>query len=176
MSVSTRTRFEILKRDGFRCRYCGATSIQSPLHVDHVIPVAEGGSDDPANLTAACAGCNLGKSDVELDDIRIASDMGADSVREHAAQVRAYLGAQRDLQAAREEAAAWVIDEWHSIVGRQTNGPIQARLRSAMMTHSFEEMFTAMHALRRKDDEKALGAQASLAYFNGVLRNMRQER
>ena len=32
----------------------------------HIVPVAAGGTDDPANLVAACQDCNLGKSDQVL--------------------------------------------------------------------------------------------------------------
>jgi 5-methylcytosine-specific restriction endonuclease McrA len=40
----------VLRRDGFRCVYCGATANL----VDHVVPLAAGGSAfDPANLKAA---------------------------------------------------------------------------------------------------------------------------
>ena len=31
-------RMQVLARDGFRCRYCGATPFQTELHADHVIP------------------------------------------------------------------------------------------------------------------------------------------
>lgn len=65
-SISTRRRFEIFKRDGFRCRYCGRTSDEAKLHVDHVDPVALGGSDDDANLVTACSDCNLGKAAIPL--------------------------------------------------------------------------------------------------------------
>lgn len=58
-----RLRFAILKRDGFACHYCGRKPPEVELHVDHVIPVADGGTDDPANLVAACFDCNAGKSD-----------------------------------------------------------------------------------------------------------------
>ncbi len=60
MGVTKRLRFEILSRDGFACVYCGADSTQ--LHVDHVIPQALGGTDDPSNLATACADCNAGKA------------------------------------------------------------------------------------------------------------------
>lgn len=56
-------RFEILTRDGFRCRYCGATAEVATLHIDHVLPRSMGGRDDRANLVTACADCNSGKSD-----------------------------------------------------------------------------------------------------------------
>jgi 5-methylcytosine-specific restriction endonuclease McrA len=32
------------------------------LHVDHVIPVSLGGTNEPWNLVAACVPCNLGKA------------------------------------------------------------------------------------------------------------------
>jgi hypothetical protein len=65
--VSKRLRFEVLKRDGHTCRYCGAKAPDVPLTVDHVTPVALGGRDEPSNLVTACRGCNSGKSSVSPD-------------------------------------------------------------------------------------------------------------
>lgn len=62
MAISKRMRFEILRRDNFRCYYCGATAAESDLHVDHVIPVTLGGTDIAENLVTSCADCNAGKS------------------------------------------------------------------------------------------------------------------
>lgn len=67
MAVSKRLRYEILRRDGNRCRYCGASAEDSPLTVDHVVPTALGGSDDPSNLVAACKDCNAGKTSSNPD-------------------------------------------------------------------------------------------------------------
>lgn len=64
MAVSRRLRFEILRRDGYACRYCGSRAPDVSLTVDHVIPVALGGGDEPSNLVAACSGCNSGKASV----------------------------------------------------------------------------------------------------------------
>lgn len=59
-----RIRRLILERDGYRCRVplaggqlCGAYA----EHVDHVRRRVDGGTDDPANLRAACAPHNLGR-------------------------------------------------------------------------------------------------------------------
>lgn len=55
------TRFEVFRRDRFKCQYCGAQIQDTELHVDHVIPRKLGGTDDPFNLVTACTACNLGK-------------------------------------------------------------------------------------------------------------------
>lgn len=67
MAVSRRMRFEVLRRDNHTCQYCGGVAPDVPLHIDHVIPVALGGSDEPGNLVAACKDCNNGKSSVPAD-------------------------------------------------------------------------------------------------------------
>ena len=61
--LPARLRFRILARDGFRCRYCGRLG-GTPgvvLHVDHIVPVAAGGTMSEDNLRTACEECNLGK-------------------------------------------------------------------------------------------------------------------
>lgn len=63
-------RYEVLKRDHFRCVLCGAspaTHLGCILHVDHVIPYSRGGKTIPANLRTLCEPCNLGKG-ARLED------------------------------------------------------------------------------------------------------------
>lgn len=62
-SASKRVRYQILERDEFACRYCGANGPGTFLEVDHVVPHSRGGSNDTWNLTAACQPCNAGKTD-----------------------------------------------------------------------------------------------------------------
>ena len=80
MAVSRRLRFEVLKRDGHACRYCGETAPTVKLTVDHVIPKALGGADDPTNLVTACQPCNSGKSSVPADAPTVAQ-VSDDAVR-----------------------------------------------------------------------------------------------
>lgn len=79
MSIGKRKRFAILKRDGFRCRYCGAFPTVGALRVDHIHPRAEGGGDEPENLITSCFDCNAGKADVLLEqDVKASDDDAAD--------------------------------------------------------------------------------------------------
>lgn len=60
----TFTRVDILdlyKRQGGRCVYC-SVDLQHRYEVDHIIPVARGGSNWPSNLQLLCRPCNRSKS------------------------------------------------------------------------------------------------------------------
>lgn len=67
MTVTKRTRFEVLRRDDHTCQYCGAKAPDVTLQIDHVIPVALGGDDKPGNLVTACRDCNSGKASIPPD-------------------------------------------------------------------------------------------------------------
>ncbi len=56
--VSAGMRARVTARDG-RCRYCG-TEV-GPFAVDHVVPIALGGSNRIGNLVLACVECNTRK-------------------------------------------------------------------------------------------------------------------
>ena len=57
-------RYDIMKRDGFRCQLCGATASDGvTLHIDHIVPVSKGGKTVPSNLRTLCSRCNMGKRD-----------------------------------------------------------------------------------------------------------------
>lgn len=94
MAVSKRTRYEVLRRDNYTCRYCRSDS--NPLTIDHVTPVALGGSDDPSNLVAACRECNAGKGSSAPDQALVA-DVDQDALRWAAAMNLAAERAAKDL-------------------------------------------------------------------------------
>lgn len=59
--IPGRLRHRVFERDGYRCRECGATNKETTLHVDHIIPVAKGGTNKLSNLQTLCEKCNLSK-------------------------------------------------------------------------------------------------------------------
>lgn len=61
--MSASLRYDVLKRDNYRCCICGASRNDgAKLHVDHITPVSKGGKTTMSNLQTLCEQCNLGKS------------------------------------------------------------------------------------------------------------------
>jgi hypothetical protein len=56
--------YEVLKRDGFRCRYCGLDGSRSfsawlALSWDHLLPKGHPERDNPEYIVASCMFCNV---------------------------------------------------------------------------------------------------------------------
>jgi 5-methylcytosine-specific restriction enzyme A len=60
ISIPKAVREYVLQRDNYQCRSCGATAA---LSIDHIIPLASGGSNDMSNLQTLCSRCNSRKQD-----------------------------------------------------------------------------------------------------------------
>jgi hypothetical protein len=59
-------RFQVLRRDGFKCQYCGRNPPEVKLHIDHLRPWSSGGLNLLENLRTSCEACNLGKGASQL--------------------------------------------------------------------------------------------------------------
>lgn len=57
----------VKERDGFKCVNCNS---REQLTIDHIVPKAEGGSDELSNLRTLCKGCNVMKADKPSAKIR----------------------------------------------------------------------------------------------------------
>lgn len=75
MAVSKRLRFAVFQRDDHTCQYCGRHAGEDGcvLEIDHILPRALGGKDEPANLVTACRDCNVGKSSSIIEEPTVAA-------------------------------------------------------------------------------------------------------
>jgi len=61
--IPSEVRKYVYQRDKFQCQSCGKKIEETPLNVDHIIPLAKGGSNDISNLQTLCRLCNQKKKD-----------------------------------------------------------------------------------------------------------------
>ncbi len=63
MTIPTKLRISLEKRDKKRCAYCLTSEDNCGLkmHVDHITPEASGGDTTSENLCLACFSCNVHK-------------------------------------------------------------------------------------------------------------------
>lgn len=62
--MNSSLRYDVLRRDGFKCQLCGRSAGDGiQLEVDHIKPISKGGKTERSNLRTLCRDCNRGKSD-----------------------------------------------------------------------------------------------------------------
>ncbi len=61
ISIPPEVRAYVFQRDHYQCQSCGKMQTQTALQVDHIIPIANGGSNDLSNLQTLCRRCNQQK-------------------------------------------------------------------------------------------------------------------
>lgn len=63
----------IFKMQNGKCAYC-YVNLRKGKHIDHIMPLSKGGSNDPSNLQYLCVSCNVRKG--ARDPIEFARQMG----------------------------------------------------------------------------------------------------
>lgn len=90
MAVTKLLRFEVFKRDGFQCAYCGQVPPNVILELDHINPKSEGGGDDINNLLTSCFDCNRGKRNITLQKIPSKLKENLEVLQEKELQLKEY--------------------------------------------------------------------------------------
>ena len=109
-AIGKKARFEVFKRDGFTCQYCGAKPPGVLLQVDHIVAVASGGRNDADNLVTSCQPCNIGKG---ARSLTVAPQSLADKAAEVAEREAQLLGFHAIMEAKRDrlDAEVWRVLE-----------------------------------------------------------------
>jgi 5-methylcytosine-specific restriction endonuclease McrA len=83
-TISSKMLQRIIDRDGINCHYCGmelsfdmSDSIMQYRTVDHIQPLAMGGSNHIDNLVLACKSCNSKKHTKHYQEIRFRGEVNA---------------------------------------------------------------------------------------------------
>jgi len=90
MAITKKIRFEVFKRDYFKCQYCGKTPPDVTLEVDHIKPKSKKVTDDINNLVTACFDCNRGKKHIELNKLPNTIILNSEILKEKESQYLEY--------------------------------------------------------------------------------------
>lgn len=188
MAVSTRTRFEVFKRDRFTCAYCGRTPPEVLLHVDHVVPVAAGGGDDMTNLITSCQTCNLGKGPRMLEEgtAPVVGRATVEDLQERIEQSKAYMELLAGAQAIQGHQVQMVIDAWAEAYGARVeersdgtvwvlDGGVWPDQRSIRMFLRDLPLERVLEAIDRTAWIKRSPGDDARRYFYGICHRMLRE-
>jgi len=162
-SLSKKTRFEVFKRDGFVCQYCGSKPPSVVLHVDHIVAVAAGGGNEMDNLVTSCSSCNQGKSD---RDLRVAPQSLSDKAADIAEREQQLLGYQSVMQ---EKSDRLDAETWE-VVGALKPGADHFPRRDFLSVRMFVERLGLFEVLEAADIATLARMYGSrkFRYFCGV--------
>lgn len=176
-NLSKRKRFEIFKRDGFTCQYCGSQPPNVVLVIDHIEPVSKGGSNDEMNLISSCEACNQGKSDKLLQNIHPQPDADLEwlQLQQEIAELRRFQLAKKTkdkliLSIIENLHATWVEysgEHWED--ERDT-------IRKMLVNSSPEIVEEVLINVGNKVSGKYVSRYEWKQYAFGMLRNIRNER
>ncbi len=173
-AVGKRVRFEVFKRDGFKCMYCGAHPPDVLLQCDHIEPVSLGGSNEPDNLITACQPCNIGKSNIPLSAVPTSLADKAALVIERESQIAGYEAVMKARRMRIEADAEEVLDAFcqaHRIKGISMRD--FESIKHFVVKLGLDAVLTAMDlATSRKPYSKP----QSFRYFCGVCWNLIREK
>jgi len=146
--LSKKTRFEVFKRDSFKCQYCGRSAPDVILVIDHIRPVSKAGENDLLNLITACDGCNSGKGDRLLDDqsTLVKQRQQLEELNERREQLEMLLAWKESLASFKEDVVERLCDYWRSRTpGWSLNESGRQTIRRLLAKFSADEVVEAMN-------------------------------
>lgn len=173
MSVSKRKRFNVFKRDGFTCQYCGAKPPKVVLECDHIIPVSKGGKDEHHNLITSCFSCNRGKSNILLTDLPETFLNKAEELKEKRDQLKAYnqlvISYEKEIkkQIDQVDQAYQDCNEGYVLTDSFRNGTVRKFIDALGVRYVVDNMYTACYKVRHE--------QYAIKYFCGICWNQIRE-
>lgn len=172
-AISKKTRFEVFKRDGFSCQYCGAHPPAVTLQVDHIVAVAKGGDNGMDNLITACQPCNLGKSANSLTDVPQSLKTKAADIAEREEQLKGY-HAVIEGRRHRIDDESWGVAEVLRPGCSQKGFPKDWRLSIRSFLEKLD-YWTVLGAMERAAIKQPYSESHAFRYFCGICWNKIKE-
>ncbi len=170
MAIGKKVRLEILKRDNFKCTYCGRKPPEVTLEVDHIIAVTQGGSDLPENLATACFDCNRGKGANGLGAALIGKrDLKAE--RKALKQAKEFLKLEAERQEILEKVFWYTRDYYLLNVSEYGPSNFEQSIKYFCRKLSREQIVEAVDSTVSKKKRSNLDPIDCFRYFCGICHN-----
>jgi len=169
VSISKKIRFEVFKRDDFKCQYCGSTPPNITLEIDHIKPVSKGGTNDINNLVTSCFNCNRGKSNIELKTLPNQLNDNIEILREKEEQLKEYHKLIRNIENRNSRNIQKVTDRFESYYPEKT----LAETFKNVSLRTFVKKLDVYDVLESLDKaySKMHNSESTLKYFCGICWN-----
>lgn len=152
-AISKKIRFEVFKRDKFTCQYCGRKAPDVVLNVDHINPVAEGGTNDILNLITACFACNNGKRAIPLSQSEVLDKQRKqmEELQERREQIEMMFEWKQSLDDLSDYSSSLLIEYIESLISPNTiNENGRKTVRKYLNTFALDEILEAVDISARQ--------------------------
>ena len=164
ITITPRVRQAVLSAWHHKCAYCLEREAE---HLDHIIPQAKGGPDVLGNFTAACAPCNLMKTDTMLPDgiLAILIQKAIAKAPKIHADLNPISGLDRHERRdqLRAELADWHVRDERLVQGRELDPDYEAQIRNEVDNDFLETSVTTL-----KEEIRRLKAQVKAKESEGT--------
>ena len=174
-ALSKKTRFEVFKRDGFCCQYCGSHPPKVVLEVDHICPVSKGGDNSEGNLITSCFDCNRGKSDIPLSSVPDSIKDKTERIKEAEKQLKEY---KKHLDSLKSIGDQYVWDIVHELFGDEKNEIRTDWFKSIRRFNEvigYEESYSSAMTASYRFLDKRYKDEDLFKYFCGICWNKSKE-
>jgi len=173
--ITKTIRFEVFKRDQFKCQYCGASAPDVLLQVDHINPVAKGGGNDVINLITACFACNSGKRDKLLSDktVVLKQKQQLEQLQERREQLDMMLQWHEGLKILSDDIYKSLKAHWEdNTKGYALNENGMLKIKKWAKAYSFDEILKAMDSAAEQYlvyDENGITSESHEKAFGKII-------
>ena len=173
-SITKKVRFEVFKRDSFKCQYCGRSSPDVILEVDHIVPVAKGGTNEMLNLITSCMDCNRGKGKNELSDSSMVEKQRKqlEELNERKQQMKMMLEWKAELSSIEEDEIEHIQNGFKAAYGVDFTPTGRANIKKLIKEFGFGEVLEAFEIAteRYMDGSVAFDKLGGICYNRKVGR------
>lgn len=177
--LSKKKRFEIFKRDGFKCQYCGRSAPDVILEVDHLLPVAEGGKNDDMNLITSCRDCNRGNGKRLLSESEVLQKQKAEleELNEKREQMEMMIRWKTELRNIEAEQVEQINQLIFALTGFELSDAGKMDVLKYLKRFTFQEIYDATETsfLKYYDPHSDYSFAKAMNKIGGICYNRRRQ-